>query len=206
MYLNQEHLLFLIHQIIHAFFPVAVRIEIGDNYGHPIPGAHIRRTDNGRRNLRLIRKLRLIQRIHRTEKSVFSNDGTERIFRPVPPDEVIGHLIHVMDGKVADCRRNSNGVCALPGVHFSHRSGAVQINLHVHLPLIGKQLDKVFLKTAVQIPVDPADIVAQHILPVIRKLHGLSVGAHQMLAAEESAEILAQIKRKCLQPAEKLVV
>ena len=111
-----------------------------------------------------------------------------------------------MDCEVPHRGGDTDGIRALVWVDLAHRAGAVYIDLHLHLPLVGKQLDEVLLKTAVQVPVDAADVIPQHILPVIGKLHGLPIGVDQMLTAEVPAEIPAEVECKRLQTTEECVV
>ena len=76
----------------------------------------------------------------------------------------------------------------------------------MHLPFVGKQLEKVLFETTVQIPVYTTDVVAQHIFAEIGKLHRLSVSFDKMLSSEKSAEACLYVQRGCFQPSEKVIV
>ena len=103
-------------------------------------------------------------------------------------------------------RRHCHRIICLVGVCLAHRGRAVQEYLRVHLPFIGEQLDEILLKAAVQIPVDAADIVPQHILAVVRKLNRLPVRPDQVLPAEKSGQVRTQAQCAGLQTAEECVI
>ena len=96
------------------------------------------------------------------------------------------HLVHVVHRQISQRRRRRYRIRALLRIVLTHRGRAVQKYLHLHLPLVGKQLQIMLLEARVQIPVDSSDVVPKLILSVIRKLHRLSVGVYQMLTSEIS--------------------
>ena len=69
-----------------------------------------------------------------------------------------------------------------------------------------EQLKEEFFKTAVKIPVDASNVIAEHVFAVVSELNGLTVGAHKVLTAEETAKVCSQLQRERFQTTEKLIV
>jgi hypothetical protein len=76
----------------------------------------------------------------------------------------------------------------------------------MHLAFIRKKLQEKLFKTAVQIPVDTANVISKHILAIVREFYSLTVGAHEMLSAKESAKVGTKLKRQRFKSAEKGIV
>ena len=55
-------------------------------------------------------KLTFFKSAYSVEERSFSNNSSERIFGLLATDELKGNLVHIMNGKVSKCRRNTHGV------------------------------------------------------------------------------------------------
>jgi len=161
---------------------------------------------SGLADIRFIGEIQIFEIAYRFEKRIFTDYRAERIFGAIFFHELKRHLIHVVHRQKAQSRGGPDGVCGFVGVCLAHGRRAVQKNLHVHLPLVGKQLDKILLEPAVKIPVDTPYVVAEHVFSIIRKLHGLTVRAYKMLAAEKARQVGAKIQCKRFKPTEEVVV
>ena len=93
----------------------------------------------------------------------------------------------------AERRGKGRGIRSLLLVDFAHRGGAVKEDLRVHLPFVCKQLKEVFFKTAEQVPVYSAYVVAQHILAVVGKFHRLAVSFNKVLSAEKTCKVAPEV-------------
>ena len=76
----------------------------------------------------------------------------------------------------------------------------------MHLAFVDKQFYKVFFKPTVSIPIDAANIVAEHVLAVIGKFHGRTVVVRLMIAAEITLHVVAHVQIGGFQAIQKFVV
>ena len=205
-HLDEQNLTVFETQVIHRFAPVAVGKEIGDDNAQPVPLERFRPVKDRLPEICFAVKGNAFKIADCAEKARLSDDEPVRIVCRSAADEIIGKFVHVMHGKEPEgCRERRRVVCLLR-VCPAHGRRTVEIYLRVHLPFVCEQLQKVLFKTAVQIPVDAADVVSQHVFAVIGKFHRLSVCFHEMLSAEEAVQIAPQIERARLQAAEKFIV
>ena len=103
-----------------------------------------------------------------------------------------------MHGQIAQRCADGYGVFRFFRVVLAHGGAAIDVHLGVHLPLIGEEFQKIFLKTTIQIPVDTANVVTQLVFPVIREFYSLSIGANLVLTAKKTGKVRLQLQRQGL--------
>jgi hypothetical protein len=149
----------LIAQIVDRFLPCAFREKVGNDDGQAVVIARARTTRDTSFDIRVVTKIYVFKSADRSEKGIFPDDRSERIFRMIPSHEIERKLIHILHSQKAQRRGGGYRIRALFGILSAYRARTIQKDLHLHLSLVCKKFEKVLLEPTVQVPIDPTNII-----------------------------------------------
>ena len=103
---------------------------------------------------------------------------------------VNGNLIHLANRKVGkSCGKSYRRLRLLIGA-VSHGTARVYVNSRVHLPLVKVELLIELIKSGVGVPIYLRNVVARHIVSVIRKFTGGAEIFASAVAAKHSGHVV----------------